>query len=517
MKRVILKSVIKGLLIYSSAFFISSCGSSNKDCFNAAGVNIWDGLLNQRIEKYYDATKNYELREKSENSRVYIDFSNGMIHAYQSNSDNAKMIEKITQKLTGSDTKWYGLGSGEIYTIDYSTTELYNRVTEPRSYASQIMAPIEETLKEITSIESDALFITDFEEYTTDGKEQFENFAKNYFIDWITKGNSIDFIVTDYVEKTRDGCSVGKHLYFTVFNSSSNKKLLTDINYALKDRGFRFKTFSLSTNFYELSNEYGAEKKGGIYYDQQGKDILCVMDPIQYVNGLKQKNKDFEFYYFQQDWTNILKYSKSLAEPGNPVPFNDFFRKLYINASNEDVFKLNGLDVKIYDITNDFVFYSKTEEVQRNKPSLTKDSNGNTIFSKNEKNPIALTCYFPNGEIKPEWKYMPIERQQIKEMFKFNEELFKNGYKDNNKKIEIGIKFHENFNVSQLGNPQALLRVDVVIADCNPNFENLDLFKWESTTVKGRYNESLYEAIRNTLDKVNPNGKVIYSYFIKNN
>jgi hypothetical protein len=41
------------------------------------------------------------------------------------------------------------------------------------------------------------------------------------------------------------------------------------------------------------------------------------------------------------------------------------------------------------------------------------------------------------------------------------------------------------------------------------------MFKWESTTVKGKTNESLAEAIRNTLDKVNPKGKVIYSYFIK--
>ena len=95
-----------------------------------------------------------------------------------------------------------------------------------------------------------------------------------------------------------------------------------------------------------------------------------------------------------------------------------------------------------------------------------------------------------------------------------NTELYNNGFKDHKNKIELGVKFHSNFK-GILPNPNGLLRVDIVIADCNPNFDKLGLFKWESTTVAGKTNDALSEAIRNTLDRVNPKGKVIYSYFIK--
>lgn len=496
-------------------FIVASCGSKGEDVFDQSGFNAFDGCVNKRVEAYFDMNRFQNSKDGNDSPKVYIDFSDGMVHAYTSNPDNAKIIEKITQKLTGSDIKWFGLGKGVIYPLDFPTTQLFNKVTDTKFYAKEIMAPIESAVKEITSFNGDALLVTDFEEYTSDRKEQFENFAKGYFIDWLSKGNSIDFFITNYTEKTKDKRTITKHLYFIVFNAGPEKKMLTDINYALKDRGYKYETFSLSTNFYTLNNEYEAAKRGGNYYDKGGNDIVGSLDPETYINGLTKNNKPFEFYNFQQPWESIISNSKSLMEAGVPNPFTDFFRKLYLDASSDDVFQLNGLEVKVYDITDDFVFHAKTEEVNTHKPKLGKDASGNSIIAADVNDAISLTCFDAKGDVLKEWQYSPKEYLSLNEVFVLNKELYKNGFKQNKNKIELGIKYHPNFNGSQISNPNGLLRVDIIIDECDVNFNRLDLFKWESLTVAGKQNESLAEAIRNTLDKVNPKGKVIYSYFIK--
>lgn len=511
------KSAFYYLGVFSLTVLMSSCVSSCKkhgDVFDQSGFDPFDSKSNIRVESYFDALQPQVGNQEAGPAKVYIDFSNGLIQAYIGNPDNASMIEKITQKLTGPDINWYGLGKGQIYPLDFPTTELFNKVTDPKSYATQMMAPIESAVKEITSSNNDALFVTDFEEYTTNGTEQFENFAKNYFIDWLSKGNSIDFFITNYKEKTLDKRLVEKHLYFIVFNYGSEKKLLSDIEYSLQGRGYSYQTFSLSTDFYTLTNEYASEKKGGNYYDNTGTDIVGSLDENQFVNGLK-RNKYFEYYSFLQPWKDIYANSKALSEPGVPVLFNDFFRKLYLDASKDDVFQLKGLEIKVSDVTDDFTFFAKTQEVKSHKPKLAKDPNGNSIFSENETDPIALTCYDKNGALLTDWIYKPREVAILPEVFTLNSDLYKNGFTNNKNKIEIATKYQTNFNGAQIVNPNGLLRVDLVISDCNPNFDKLNLFKWESVTNASKQNESLEEAIRNTLDRVNPKGKVIYSYFIK--
>jgi len=469
----------------------------------------------QHIADYFtkDAA---EPQQSVDSAKVFIDFSDGMVYAYTTNPDNAKMLEAITHKLIAPNITWYGLGGAKVYPLDFPSTQLYNKVTDSKSYSKEIMAPIEKTLAEITEGYSEALFITDFEEYTSDKKEQFENFEKEYFKKWLEKGNTIDFFITDYTETAKDRRKITKRLFFTVF-STSNNKLLNDIQYAFKDRGFNYTHFSLTTKFYSISNKYLSEKKGGIYYDEEGKDIVCVMDESRYVNGMKKGNKTYEYYPFQESWKNIVSNSQSLMEEGVPKPFTALFRNLFMNASNEDVYQLKKIRIKVSDVTEDFVFYSETQRTLENTPKLAQDAKGNSIFHPEENNPIALERYNQNGEILPEWIYTPKDIKPMKEIFALDTVIFRNSMTNSDKQaIEIAIKYHDNFDVSTLKDFKGLLRIEVVIADCEPNLSKLEnLFSWESITTKGRTNTSLSEAIRNTLDKVNPKEEVIYTYFVQ--
>ena len=114
------------------------------------------------VESYFKKDFEPEMIH-TDTQRVYIDFSNGMWQAYKGNANNSGMIDKLTQRLTGTSIQWFGLGKGQIYKLDFPSTQLYNKVTNPSNYAKEIMAPIEKTLEEIVSKGEEALLVTDFD------------------------------------------------------------------------------------------------------------------------------------------------------------------------------------------------------------------------------------------------------------------------------------------------------------------------------------------------------------------
>ncbi len=505
MKKEIFKGFVIGCAVMAMSFLTMSCGNKD-DIF--PNVMKQDYIFNN-IQAYH--LKNVEGKAaENREMNVYIDFSDGLWQAYKNNPDNGVMIQAIAQNLTGGAVKWYGVGSNKIYDLDFPNTELYNKVVNPKSYSKEIMAPIQETVNKIVEANEDALFVTDFEEYTQDKKEQFLGFAKDYFIEWLKKGNSIDFYVTDYTEKCKKNRTVGKHLYFIIF-STPGHPLKDKIDFALKGRTCRYETFNLSKNFFSLSNEYPAANKGGNYYNEKGEDIVFLLDENYFKNNFKD---NFEFYPCQSTWADIYSNSKSLMEQGVPKQFTHVLRNLFINLKNDDIFTINGLGVKVYDVTDDYTFFVQANEAKKHAPKLTKDASGNVIIDESETNPIAVTCYDDKGNLKKEWNYSPKKIMELPEVFTLDKQLFNNTKASNPEKTEIGIMYHPNFTGS-LSNPGALIRVDVVVDNCEPNFEKLSrLFSWDSSTQKDKKNSSLEESIRNTLEKINPQGETIYSYYI---
>jgi hypothetical protein len=92
-----MKTIYKLLmfLVYIlSIVLISRCGTESSDPFDQTGFNPWDNNLNNRVETYFDASQPQSATQ-SGGSRVYIDFSNGLVQAYKGNVDNASMLEKM--------------------------------------------------------------------------------------------------------------------------------------------------------------------------------------------------------------------------------------------------------------------------------------------------------------------------------------------------------------------------------------------------------------------------------------
>ena len=185
---------------------------------------------------------------------------------------------------------------------------------------------------------------------------------------------------------------------------------------------------------------------------------------------------------------------------------------------------MNKVSIKVYDVTEDYTFYAQYEEAKNHQPKMTKDKGKNDVWSEeSKKDPIITTCYENDKtELKKEWIYNPGSAKTLNtwdEVFSNDEKIFSDHLKNTPEKVELITIFDKNYKLKNVKSSSALLRIDYVIEDASFNSENPQLndFQWSSTTQKDKANNSLAEAIRNTLQEpsVSPKGKILYSYYIK--
>lgn len=508
------KVLILGVI--SVLAFSSICSSCSKEEKNDWGNFKPLSEIDKHIAGYYDASLGQAANLKSGNPTVYVDFSDGLIQAYTGNPLNGQIVQAICNKMLSPEIEWYSLGGSKITKLEYNSNQLYNKVSEPKQY-KDIMAPIQEALKKITASSNDALLITDFEEYTSNGIEQFENYPKTYFTEWLKKGNSITFFYTDYTETNKKlKNTVQKHLYFTVFThgKATDNSLITMVKDALKGR-YETKVFELNNTPYSVANNYGGKDNTGIVNQTFAKWATYNL------NASADSKLPYEVIGINKPWSEekLEKYVQEIITKEDGL----FLNKLTMNAEDQKCFKLNKVAVKVYDVSADYEKYAQCNEVKNHLPVLTKNKKKEDVWDeKTSKDAIAKLCYNANSTVlKPEWNYSPtdLSTKIWPEVFDLNKSIFEGHLKNEPAKIELQTVFHANYKFKNIADVNALIRVDYVIEDATFNDANTQLndFQWMSTTVPGKPNSSLSESIRNTLQEtaVNPKGKIIYSYYIK--
>lgn len=500
------------VLLLSSIYIISGCG----DKVSGPWTNFKPlNEIDKHIKGYYSASLGEAGNPKSGNPAVYVDFSDGLIQAYTANEGNQGIVQAICNKLLNPNIEWYSLGESTIKKLEYNSNQLFNKVSDPAQY-KDIMAPIQEAIKKITASSNDALLITDFEEYTSDQKEQFENYPKTYFTDWIKKGNSITFFYTDYAETNKKSkITTQKHLYYTVFThgKASDASLVSMIKDALKGR-YAPKSFELNNNVYRISNNYGGKDNTGI------ADITFAKWVNFNFNASAEKKMPFEVIGINKPWDGDLeKYIQHIITKDKGL----FLTRLFLNAADQSAYKLGKIAVKVYDVSDDYEKYARCAEAKNHTPVLTKDEKKDGVWDeRSKKDPIVKECYEPNTtRLKQDWVYRPgaVSPEEWPEVFDFDKEIFNGHLKNDPASIELHTIFHPNYKQKNVKRKDALLRIDYTIGEAAFNESNPQLadFQWNSLTKKGEINASLSEAIRNTLQDpdVNPKGKILYSYYIK--
>jgi hypothetical protein len=477
-------------------------------------------VYQDEISNYFDASLGKEAKVPTGNQSVYVDFSDGLVQAYTSET-NTKVVDYISQKMVGSSIDWYGLGKNHngVGKLEYANDrDIYNKVISPTSY-SDIMAPIEEALKKISVSSNDALLITDFEEYTPDGKEQPYAYAKDYFTKWIEAGNSITFYYSEYTEKNgKSKLSGQKNLYFVIFNYGgvNENSLLTKFEKAIENRNLAgLKKFEINPNPYSVNNDYGGKEKTGLTLDPdvENKSSLEIGDKegavLFYQNGFLNNSKPYEAFEFGQSLNDVFDfYFKEERR---------FSKKLYLDATNNASYILKNVKVQVTDVTADYTRYIQSLEAKKNIPVFIKDAGNNDVWDEESmNNPIITECYEKNTKtLKKEYQYAHTPSVAIPEIFDFDASIFSDRLKNSPKEVEFVTTFHKNFSGKFTNTDQVILRLDYIVETTEENYSGqLDAFKWKSVITSGFENNSLYESIRNTLQAVKPKG-ILYSFFLK--
>jgi len=461
-----------------------------------------------KVWNYYNENKTASPEFKDGFS-AYFDFSDGMSVAYRDPNTRAN-LQGITQKITGTDWTIYGMASNKLDTLRLSQTELYNKITQPRY--TDIMAPIEEALKSIVSNRKRALLVTDFEEYTADRRIQYQNYAKKYFIEWLEKGGMVNFYITDYTENNQ-----GKHLYFAVFDDYEGTitKIIDD---ALAGRTVNYKRFCLNNRPVKVYKNYTNPKKGGNYHDSTGLDIVTAVNEDDTENDMycNFDNGLVEFYPCGETWANIFENAKAVAQLPGPDRFYSLFRGVIMDASDKDSYKVDDYVIRVKNVQKDYELFSNWQAALRNKPTITHNPDG-TVIVDNTEHPDAQFYYNPEtGELLNEYKYTRQECPEVQNLFVLDSDIMVESRKENPDRTEIAIDFSPNFSAGTLSVlPEDMIRVDVLVGKATPDLSRLDeLFSWGPAS---RRNNNLSEAIRNTLQEqtINPQGQVLFTYFIK--
>ncbi|MFD0749194.1 hypothetical protein ACFQZS_03510 [Mucilaginibacter calamicampi] len=383
-------------------------------------------------------------------------------------------------------------------------TELGQIVNDPQNYRD-VRAPIQAAVEKIVAEKSDALLITDFEEWQNNAEVTGTAYLKIAFSKWLNDSNSISFFIADYKEG-----KVDKHVYFTVF--TYGRSIGTSLIDKLRPKLVTLPKLDMATDAYLLSTDYPGAKTGGLFRDTNGKDEQSqnVLDlRPEYLNGLEQ-HKPFEYYPLGLNWATIDETRKDYVQQGQ---FHDLFRKLYIDLSNTDSYRYDKLEVKAYDITHDFEHYARSKEVKKHKPAIVKGANGEDKISDKETDLISLTCYNADGSVKPPFQYEATEPKSLDDAFVLNQNLLTNTTRTDSKKGEIGIAFSQQFAPDKVSG--SLTKIVLTLREASVNTANpvLDKFRWINKN--GVPNTGLYDSIKSTLEEVKPRDKTIYTYYIK--
>jgi hypothetical protein len=509
----------KKLLLAKTVILIAAltgCGKKEETPFDNP-LSVYQ----EEISNYFDVSIGKRSKVPSGNQDVYVDFSDGLVQAYNSET-NKKVVDYISQKMVGSSIEWYGLGKNHngVGKLKYANDrDIYNKVISPNSY-SDIMAPIEDALKKISVSSNDAMLITDFEEYTSDGREQNYAYAKEYFIKWIEAGNSITLYYSPYTEtNSKSKLSGQKNLYFVIFNYGevNENSLLTKFEKAIEGRGLTsLNKFDINPNPYIIFNDYGGKDKTGLTLDPdvENKSALEIGDKEgaleSYQNGFLTNSRPFEAFGFGQSLNDLYEfYFKEKRR---------FSKKLFLDATNNASYILKNVKVQVSDVTGDYEKYIKCKEAKKIAPKLENDEGNNRVWTKADaENPIIAECYEKNtAKLKKEYIYKYTPGEMKTEVFDFDATIFADRLKNSPKQVELITTFHKNFTGNLDNVSPVILRIDYVVEATEENYNNqLNNFKWKSIiNAANGVNESLYESVRNTLQAVKQKG-ILYSFYLK--
>jgi hypothetical protein len=514
MVRIRYSQTLSFLLLLQASFILYSCGGDSGQQCAELSIPFESGQYEKSPDK--DLLSNYllassgfkpDLKEVDNTVKIYVDKSSGINEAFSSVLGGSVATSQLTTILNYYNNAQYLGILSDIKPFDLGGSAPGNYFSNGSNYDPTAKANLRAALGEISNGNSLSFLISDCEEFDDAGQEIIsDSWAKDAFIGWLNKGNTIHFWITDF---QKDG--VTKHLYFIAFVPSQISN--NDKNFVALANDL----ISKNSNHMELTNKNWSIQKPIWSQNSTGLDpnLLAegVFEKATYLRNLESQPSGFEYIELAYPIkAEVLKVEGALKTA-------DFYRGLKLDLSNNQFFDINQLEIEVFELSSDFESFAKYYQIGKQKPKYIKDEKGEKILDPND----PYTCYFNlDGSLKTEFLYTPsLNDKKLNELFSFNKELFTNTLKDDPKNAELGFKLHPNFNEADpiLGNEKMynLVRVDFKVNGFNNKLPDLNMFQWNSALKSnaGKINVGLFESIKQAIISTKPEGKVVYTLFIK--
>lgn len=458
---------------------------------------------------------------------IYQDFSDGFQEAWK-DANSMEFYRLFVSSLKISSAKFYVVGEKSLDLIaGISEKDLFARVTNPKNY-NRNYAALDNALNQIVNDKKRAVFVTDGELFSKDGGESELPWAREGFAKWLKEGNKLSFYVTDFIEKKKK-----KHVFYMIFTPADeigSKADVTDaLEYALKNMQvpgseLKYVSFHFQNNAFNLEKGFSGKAPGSLSGD------LEVMEGSYALNT----KGNWEFADVALGWADIHKYFVESAiseKTGKPIKggfpligkreSGGQSASLALNATALEFYKVNSVKLRVKDIYDDFMSYATEAKCLQNPQVVKKRDNGEVEIDPETEEPIVIQegepgCYDGKGNLLPEFKYSPKPTKVVTDVFALNTEHF-NETMMHNAKGEVEIQLASNFeeSTSLSAEHENMLKLELIVDDVvpvtsNPNLQN---FIWEGQKLPT--NKAMYESVIMALRDAIPQGKVLYTWYIK--
>lgn len=498
-------------MLLLAVFFTAACKHSNcpEDYYE-----FDKNTLKSYHKTYFGGEKE---QAEAKNFSIYIDYSDGMQVAFA--DPNARQFyELFVNSLPISQVSFFEVGKSQINEIEnLAKSELYDKIKNRKKFVGNY-APLDLAAEKIVAQNREAVLITDGELFDKRLGERDDPWAREAFTTWLKNGNTIEFFVTDHTDAGKQ-----KHIFYMFFvpkNTTPDAKSITGqfrfyLEKSVEAKSLQYTHFALSKTAYKIVQEYPTAKSGGA-------NQYAEIDPETFVN--QGETLGYEFHQYYLTWADMVEFIANAYDEktGNPIQGGaPLISKLFIEPGALEFFSIEQVEIQTFDVKDDYYRFVKSQYCQNcEKPSFERNEKGEKILDQDNNPILAQTgdpeCYDQYGKLIVDTNFQAAKKLPIvKELFTFDHEAFMNNYREQ-ARGEIIIKIHPNFDGSQLsaecGN---LHRVDVFLKKVSENTQNPKLQKciWKGKQVPK--NRSIYNSILGALNQANPEGEVIYSFYIK--
>jgi len=503
-KRFITQHIVSILTIL---FLITTSCKKNKDCPEDLDISAKE-IISEFHNTYFSRE---EVSKSGNNFNVYVDFSSSVKIAF-ADAKTYEFYELFINSLKISTVDFFEVAEDKISEIsNMDKSDLYKLVKNAAKYI-KTNAPLGQAVENIITENNEAVFITDGELW--ENGERDDPWAREGFTKWLKAGNTIEFFVTDHIEAGHQ-----KHLFYMFFipkNKAADKQSTANqFKFYLKNSAqasaLVYSHFSFSNNNFKLVKEYKSRTSGGVNENAENDEQ----------NYYCSETDKFEYSELILTWKDIVKFIRaSTDDNGKTIPGGEpLLNKLFFETTGLEFYNIEELGIKVYDMNKEFYNYKLIKEAQKNRPTFETDESGKTSLDENNKPivkcPGQTECFNEWGELIIDSIFNPKTPKTIEELFEIDQNAFANNVKSQGRG-EILIKIHKNFDGTQINSEDDNLhRIDVYLKKVSVKTDNnnLEKFIWEGSQVDK--NRSIYNSVLGALNEANPEGNVLYSFYIR--